>query len=163
MGQFNKIIIIDFEASGLHSDSYPTEIAWIDPVLDEKATSYLIKPSKKWLDSRWDYQAEKITGISQKMIVSNGSPIRDVAQKTQAVLSQADVILSDAPDWDRNWLMALLEAARMDIPIPSFTELHSFIRTEFDRDIYFEGEATHRAGKDVEQMAAAFNMAAYRA
>jgi DNA polymerase III epsilon subunit-like protein len=162
MGKFNKIIIIDFEASGLHSDSYPTEIAWIDPVLDEKATSYLIKPSQKWLDSRWDYKAEKITGISQKMIISNGSPLNEVAEKIQEVLSQADVILTDAPDLDRNWLMVLLEAARMDVPVPSFTELHSFIRTEFDKDIYFEGEATHRAGKDVELMAAAFNLAAYR-
>jgi hypothetical protein len=59
-------------------------------------------------------------------------------------------------------MMVLLEAAWRDVDVPIFSEFHNFIRREFDKDIHFEGEAVHRAGKDVEQLAAAFNLAAYK-
>jgi hypothetical protein len=88
-----NILIIDFEASGLHSDSYPTEIAWMDPVQDDKATSYLIKPTRDWLDSRWDPQAQELTGISQKMIIEHGMPFIDVAKIAEKVIAKADIIL----------------------------------------------------------------------
>jgi hypothetical protein len=157
----DKVLIIDFEASGLHGDSYPTEIAWIDPVRDEKTTSFLIKPTTNWLSTKWCTKAEEMTGISQKMLREEGKPPILVAKAALEALSKADVILSDAPDWDTEWMKVLFHAAGINISIVPFSEFHNFIRREFDKDVHFEDEAAHRAGKDVEQMAAAFNLASY--
>jgi hypothetical protein len=157
----DKVLIIDFEASGLHGDSYPTEIAWIDPINDEKATSYLIRPATNWLNTKWCAKAEELTGISQKMLYKKGKLPKHVAIAALEALSKADVILSDAPEWDSEWMRVLLHAAGVNDAIVPFSELHGFIRREFDKDIHFEDESAHRAGKDVEQMAAAFNLASF--
>ena len=159
MNRIGKVIIIDIEASGLHSGSYPTEIAWIDPMNDDKVTSYLIQPTRRWLDRKWDYHAQAITGISQKMIVNDGMPLREVAKLVKEMISQSDYILSDAPEFDRDWTMELFESAFMDYPVREFTEFHQFIRGEFGKTILLDGESVHRAGKDVERMASAFNTA----
>ena len=154
-----RILIIDFEASGLHTDSYPTEIAWMDPVHDEEATSFLIRPSDRWLKSHWDHYAESLTGITKKMIIEEGQPIQDVAAMVKKAMDDADIILSDAPEWDWEWMWTLFKAAGIEAPIPTFTAFNSFLKREYDKDIAFEEDSAHRADKDVEQLAKAFKLA----
>ena len=156
------ILIIDFEASGLHSESYPTEIAWMDPVRDEKATSFLIRPSVKWLNTHWDPEAEAMTSISKTMIVKEGHPIQEVAKNAMEAMTNASVILTDAPEWDRNWMQGLIDAAWQEFQIPPFMEFQEFLWREFDSGVPLKGKRKHRAGLDVEQMAVAIKTAISR-
>lgn len=154
------IFIIDFEASGLHNDSYPTEIAWINPIRDEKATSYLIQPSQSWLETFWDPKAEAVTGISRTMIIHDSRPIQDIAQITIETIKNATLLLSDAPTRDAHWMRVLLEAARVEYKLPHFMEFQEFMWRYFNKGVLFKGKRKHRAGQDVERMAAAFKIAA---
>ncbi|MBF0261208.1 MAG: hypothetical protein HQL97_05115 [Magnetococcales bacterium] len=154
------ILIIDLEASGLHSNSYPTEIAWMDPIKDEKVTSYLIQPSQCWLETFWDPKAEAITGITRSMIIHDGCPIQDIAQFTIEAMRNAPLILTDAPGRDAQWMRVLLEAAKVAYKPPPFMEYQEFMWRWFNSGVLLKGKRIHRAGQDVERMATAFKIAA---
>ena len=153
------ILLIDFEANGLSEETFPTEVAWIDPLEGEKATSFLIQPAPRWAKMRWDLNAQQITGITREMVLKKGVPPTDAATAARRAMDGACVILSDAPEWDRNWMKMLFDAAGLKVQVPPFSDFHDFVRREFDRDILFDGESMHRAGKDVERLAAAIQLA----
>jgi hypothetical protein len=150
------ILIIDVEASGLHDGSYPTEIAWMDPVNDERATSFLIKPSNEWLNDKWDTKAESITGITRQIIVGKGLPLWEVAELAHKAIIEAKVVLSDEPKRDTNWILTLFEAVGSDFSIPSITDYHEFMWRTFDTGVVLKGKSKHRAGGDVERLAVAY-------
>lgn len=113
--------IIDIEASGLHFDAYPIEVAiW----LRGECKSWLIKPEPEW--QYWCDTAESLHGISRETLFRDGLPVKDVVSQLNAFLTQSDTVLySDAHYWDSDWIDTLYHAANMDKPfyIDSIYEL----------------------------------------
>jgi len=100
-------IIVDCEASGLHPESYPIQVAWLDLDSDD-ASSFYIRPHDTW--THWDYNAEDIHNLPQQFLRDVGLDVENAA----AILSEMakdTVILSDAPDFEWFWLNRLLEAS----------------------------------------------------
>jgi hypothetical protein len=66
----SRIAVVDLEASGLGSTSYPIEIGWALLQDDGSITSgsCLIRPTATWLayDSAWSAAAERLTGITER-------------------------------------------------------------------------------------------------
>jgi len=97
---------LDFEASGLHPDSYPIEIGIAGPDFEFEA---LIKPLHYW--THWSHDAQDMHGISQDMIESQGvepSPLCLALNERFA----GQVLWSDSHH-DALWMDILFEAAGM--------------------------------------------------
>ncbi len=58
----------------------------------------------------WDPQAERLHGITPKMLSDLGVNAALACDRMSASLAACDVY-SDAPDWDGFWMMRLFEAA----------------------------------------------------
>lgn len=101
------IVIIDIEASGLHFDSYPIEVA----VKTKRTTqSWLIKPEPSW--TYWCSVAEGIHGITREYLEKNGVGAQEVAIEINEFLSHENgLVYSDAVDWDSDWINTLYKAA----------------------------------------------------
>lgn len=102
--------IIDIEASGLHFDSYPIEIAILRQGI---CKSWLIKPEKNW--TYWCETAESLHGIKRRDLYENGLSACDVAHQINEFLSDSDTVLySDANRWDDDWVSTLYFAAKIE-------------------------------------------------
>lgn len=98
---------IDIEASGLHFDAYPIEIA---VTLASKVHAWLIQPEPGW--TYWSEQAEAMHGLSRSFLQTHGLPASAVAQQLNQVLADSvGVVYSDACAWDEDWLNTLFRAA----------------------------------------------------
>jgi len=107
------INIIDIEASGLHIDSYPIEIA---VSISGIYGSWLIKPCTQW--THWSESAEAIHGISREQLFEEGEEIQAVTNTLGQSLEAANgIIYSDAPEWDEDWLKTLYHAAGQELPV----------------------------------------------
>jgi DNA polymerase III epsilon subunit-like protein len=107
-----EIGIIDIEASGLHFDSYPIEVAVL---LRGEHKSWLIKPEPSW--QYWCTTAESMHGISRDKLMQYGLPAAEVVKQLNAFLKKTDVVLySDAHHWDDDWINTLYYAAKVDKP-----------------------------------------------
>ncbi len=104
-----RYVVIDIEASGF--DGFPIEVGWCDQ--DGNSESYLIRPAWNWTD--WDIRAERMHGISREHLADRGEPYEAVARLVAELLARCrreDVIIaSDNPDYDREWLIKLLQRA----------------------------------------------------
>lgn len=142
--------IIDVEASGFGSLSYPIEIG---VVLDEGwRYCALVLPVSEW--THWDDEAEKVHGISRTMLEEHGKPVHQVADELNEVLS-GKTLYSDAWVVDKPWLTTLFHAARRTMEF-SVSPLE-FILSEAQMAIWHEtrnallGETElqrHRASND---------------
>lgn len=104
--------IIDIEASGLHFDSYPIEVA---VRLRGVCKSWLIKPEPEW--QYWCSTAESIHGISREQLFRDGLPATKVVKELNAFLAESDTILySDAHRWDNDWVDTLYYAVKTEKP-----------------------------------------------
>jgi hypothetical protein len=116
------IAFIDFEASGLGASSWPIEVGWSfeDAVTD----SVLISPSPAWPMTAWDPKAERLHGITPRMLADLGLDAAATCERLDAALG-ARVVYSDAPDWDSFWMLRLYQAAgrRCAIKLNDFTRL----------------------------------------
>lgn len=121
-----NINYIDIEASGLHFDSYPIEIALY---MHSKYYSWLIKPDRQW--TFWCKQAETLHQISRNRLEQYGhsvytvaNAITELAEKTiiDTAASNTDkpILYSDAAKWDEDWLSTLFYAANnyRNTPLP---------------------------------------------
>ena len=107
-----NIDIIDIEASGLHFDSYPIEIAIL---VGGTYHSWLIKPEENW--TYWCEKAEAVHGISRSLLVKDGQSVSVVAAEISEILNNASgVIYSDADRWDEDWLSTLFYACGRKSP-----------------------------------------------
>ena len=107
-----EIGIIDIEASGLHFDAYPIEIA---VRLRGVCRSWLIKPEHNW--KYWCTTAESMHGISRDELLRDGLPVAEVVKQLNAFLTDLDVLLySDAYRWDGDWVDTLYYAVKADKP-----------------------------------------------
>lgn len=100
--------IIDIEASGFGSTSYPIEIGVIK--FNGERYCALIKPATDW--QHWCDEAEKIHGISRALIESHGKCPHQVCAELNAFL-QDTTAYSDAWTHDNPWLINLFFSARM--------------------------------------------------
>jgi len=102
-------LIVDCEASGLHPESYPIQVAWIDVNTKETDTFY-IKPHDTWL--HWDYNAEDIHNIPRELLKDIGLPVSEAAQRFLDATNDKDcMVYSDAPNFESFWLGRLLHTA----------------------------------------------------
>lgn len=103
-------IIIDIEASGFGSYSYPIEVG----LILENKTKYctLVKPEEDWV--HWDSSAEDVHQITRDKLFSHGRTATVVAQQLNTLLS-GKTVYSDAWVVDRPWLISLFEAAGIEM------------------------------------------------
>jgi hypothetical protein len=100
--------IIDIEASGFGSHSYPIEIG----VINAKGERYcaLIKPEPDW--THWSADAEKIHRIPRALIELRGRPASEICLELNAFL-QGSNAYCDAWTHDSSWLNRLFYAGRI--------------------------------------------------
>ena len=105
-----NINIIDIEASGLHFDSHPIEIAVL---VNGQTRSWLIKPEPNW--KYWNATAESLHGISREQLASEGLPAIQVARELSDFLQDSNgLVYSDAVYWDTDWIDTLYSATKQD-------------------------------------------------
>lgn len=94
--------IIDIEASGFGSHSYPIEVG-VALGSGEKYCS-LVLPPIDWV--HWDENAVAVHGISRSILETYGNPIEEIAHKLNELLRD-DVAYSDGWEVDNPWLWKL--------------------------------------------------------
>jgi hypothetical protein len=143
-------VIIDVEASGFGSLSYPIEVG----VIDQSGRRFcsLIKPQIDWI--HWDAQAELLHGISRRLLAKKGlSPLEVCQQLNQFLMGQ--VVYSDGWVVDDTWLIKLFYAAKVSMQfrvsslemILNETQMSLWHSTK-DRLFQQMKEPRHRASSD---------------
>jgi|UPI00035D161D hypothetical protein len=103
------ITVIDFEASGLGSDTYPIQVAWN---IGNTVFSHYINPDHVPAWQHWSEQAELVHGIEREYLTRCGKHPRDVASIMNRLL-HGRTVYSDAVSFDRAWCERLFTAAGM--------------------------------------------------
>jgi len=106
MYHVNNPFIIDVEASGFGSESYPIEIGVA--LNDGQRFCTLVLPAPEW--THWDKKAEKIHKVSRDMLEANGKPVNEVADQLNETLAGM-ILYSDGWVVDKPWLTTLFHAA----------------------------------------------------
>jgi len=143
-------IIIDLEASGFGTGSYPIEVGFVMP--DGSSQCSLIRPAEDW--THWDSSAESVHGITRAVLMEYGHSPLDVATQLNRSL-HGQVVYSDAWAHDYTWLSVLFEAAGL---VPTFRLEHLLVlmsecttahwnevRSKVERDLNMR---RHRASND---------------
>jgi hypothetical protein len=77
---FYRIAFVDLEASGLGSNSFPTEIGWamISEDGSVESGSCLIRPTARWrmYSNAWSAASERLTGITKEILDEGCHPAR---------------------------------------------------------------------------------------
>jgi hypothetical protein len=100
--------IIDVEASGFGSASYPIEVGVINQAGEKFCR--LIKPHKGW--NHWNEDAESLHGVSRALLAEKGFTVHAVCQQLNQFL-MGQVVYSDGWVVDNTWLIKLFDAAKM--------------------------------------------------
>jgi hypothetical protein len=142
--------IVDVEASGFGSQSYPIEVGIALP--DGKRFCKLIKPFKHW--QYWDKSAEKLHGIKYQELVEYGEePVAVCLAINQFV--QERTLYSDGWVVDHPWLVKLF--AQSAIPMTFRISALEMVLSESQMAIWDDekkrvalasGMARHRASSD---------------
>ena len=106
MSRITRPSIIDIEASGFGSDSYPIEVGVV--LTSGKRYCSLILPASEW--KHWDEQAAKVHGITREDLKKFGSPVTEVAKALNDLLDGL-IIYSDAWAVDLRWITRLFYTA----------------------------------------------------
>ena len=106
MNHVNKPFIIDVEASGFGSSSYPIEIGVA--LNDGRKFCTLISPAPDW--THWDDEAEKVHKVTRDTLKTYGKPIQEVADQLNKMLAGM-TLYSDGWVVDKPWLTTLFHAA----------------------------------------------------
>lgn len=99
------LAFVDFQASSLHRQSHPIEVAWVFE--DGRSESWLIRPAPNWID--WDPAAEAVHAISRADLAERGHAYRLVAARMIDQLGGHDLVAS-APVRAGRWAAMLLHA-----------------------------------------------------
>lgn len=142
--------IIDVEASGFGSASYPIEVGAV--LHDGSKYCALIMPRPEW--THWDEGAEKVHRISRDILETHGKPIEEVAAHLNDLLRN-QTAYSDGWVVDKTWLDRLFYAARMRCEF-SFSSLEMILsepqmaiwHDTKDRVLAELGQRRHRASFD---------------
>lgn len=98
--------IIDFEASGLSSSSFPIEVGVV--LEDGQCYESLIRPVPDW--RHWDADAERMHGIPRQRLATEGQPALHVCNLLNQVC-QGRTLYTDCWVHDYAWLMKLYMTA----------------------------------------------------
>lgn len=143
-------IILDIEASGFGSGSYPIEIGLA--LADGRLLSRLIKPLDHW--THWQESAEKVHGISRDRLFDEGVDPREFAIELNNLLEN-ETVYTDGWGVDRSWLALLFYEAGV-IQRFKLESVYTLLSEEQmdgwsdhrDRVLEFTGMVPHRAGTD---------------
>jgi hypothetical protein len=143
--------VIDLEASGFGTASYPIEVGLVLP--DGRSFCSLITPAPDW--QHWDAAAEDVHGISRDQLQQYGRPAREVAERINECLRDNTDVYSDAWYHDYTWLARLFEAAGT-LPRFRLHDLRSLLSEQEMRDWHHTKErvqaesmlSRHRASND---------------
>lgn len=100
--------VIDVEASGFGSGSYPIEVGIV--LANGQRLSRLIKPLNSW--THWDEGAQALHGISREQLHQEGFAPRVVAEELNDILS-GKTVYSDAWVVDKPWVDRLFDEVRV--------------------------------------------------
>ena len=103
-------IIVDVEASGFGSLSYPIEIGLALP--DGERYCALIAPDPSWV--HWDPEAEALHGLSRDRLITNGKSPKEVCKSLNALL-KGKTLYTDGWTFDYPWIRTLFCAGQEDI------------------------------------------------
>lgn len=137
---------IDFEASGLHPDSYPIEVA-----VSSERESYqaFIKPVYYW--TYWSHDAQDMHGISRERIIAEGLDADEVA----AALNEhfAGQILWASSSHDKFWLDVLFEASTRE-PTFHLDNIYKYLDPRLWRNVSrsLPQSHAHRATEDAKAL-----------
>ena len=142
--------VIDIEASGLGSNSYPIEIGIV--LSNGKTYESLIQPATEW--THWDCEAENLHGISRQQLLLQGKQAKLVCLELNN-LCYGKRLYSDCWVYDFAWLNKLFGQAGIAMTF-SCSPIESILSEEqlkswpsFKRDyIQHSGIAPHRALND---------------
>lgn len=109
----DKLGVIDIEASGLGSHSYPIEIGI--SLSNGQQYQALIQPLADW--SHWDQEAEALHGISRSDLFLYGKSLQEVCREINN-LCAGQTLYSDCWVYDNTWLHQLFARAGM---VPAFS------------------------------------------
>lgn len=102
--------IIDIEASGFGSYSYPIEVGVVTD--DDSKYCSLIMPPSHW--NHWDEEAQKVHQIERDNLELHGRSARDVAISLNELLS-GKTVYTDGWVVDKPWITALFHEAGMEL------------------------------------------------
>ena len=94
--------VIDIEASGLHSGSYPIEVGIV--MSNGQTYEALIQPFNSW--THWDGDAEALHGISRETLRQEGRSAFEVCEEINR-LCAGKTLYSDCWVHDSSWLQKL--------------------------------------------------------
>lgn len=94
--------VIDIEASGLGSFSYPIEVGVV--LSNGQTYEALIQPRSNW--RHWDANAEKIHGISRATLATQGRSVETVCAELNSFCA-GKILYSDCWVHDSRWLNML--------------------------------------------------------
>lgn len=142
--------IIDIEASGFGSNSYPIELGVVRD--DGARFCRLIKPAQDWL--HWDQEAEQLHGISRANLEKYGSSLQSVCDALNDFVG-GRLLHSDGWVVDSPWLTKLFATAGCQMrfrisPLESLLKEQHLLRWDMIKsDITNEfGGSRHRASVD---------------
>lgn len=149
-GRVDTPIILDIEASGFGSGSYPIEVGVAMP--DGSLHAWLIRPLKEW--THWQPSAEEVHGISRERLQQEGQSLQEVANELNELLA-GKTVFSDGWGVDRSWLARLfyeagvIQAFKLD-SIYSLLGEEQLERWQKTRENVLKetGMVPHRAGTD---------------
>jgi hypothetical protein len=127
--------ILDFEASSLSDTSYPISAGLI---VEGKVYYWIIKPKPDWID--WSLQSQAIHGLKRSYIEDHGSPADQVFLEMSEVLTNHNIIYSDAPDWESLWLSRL---GQFNIEIESIFNLIDVAKETFSNEMILSLQSNH--------------------
>jgi len=99
----SSIWVLDFEASGLDSKSYPIAVGVTN---GDRHYSCLIKPMQHW--DYWNWSSQAVHKIDRSRLCSEGKAATLVAEELNSLLENQRVYC-DAERWDGFWLGVLME------------------------------------------------------
>ena len=144
--------VLDFEASGFGSDSYPIEVGY--SLGCGERFCMLIRPEPGWIF--WDDSAEAVHGISRELLLRSGLDVVQACHELNRRLS-GRTLYSDAWVVDKEWLNKLFAAAGLQ---PSFqlsaieniqSECQYFMWDKVRSSLLSEStDPRHRASSDAE-------------
>jgi len=143
-------IIVDIEASGFGTGSYPIEVGVV--LNNGRKYCSLITPAPGW--THWDEDAERVHCVSRDILQAYGKPALEVARSLNELLPQ-QTAYSDGWVVDKTWLDRLFFAAGMPCQF-SFSSLE-MILSEPQMEIWHPtkdkvllelGDKRHRASFD---------------
>ena len=146
-----RLAFIDLEASGLGPFSWPIEVGW---ALEDGVTdAVLISPAPSWSMDAWDLKAERLHGISPRVLSDLGLDPAEACERIEAALA-GRTVYSDAPDWDGFWMLRLFQAAgrRCEIRLNDFARAMPPLSKEAKAKLLQQADRLaprrHRAAED---------------